>query len=272
MKTFLGLSCVVLLSVFALPLNVEAAPTASGNVKVTAVKGTVTDGAGKALAVGDFVKQGQTVRTGPKSNASLLFSNGTKIDVQPDTEFSIDKFLQDPFDAAGKDLAALSAEPTTSISKMSLNKGRILGDVAKLNSGSSMNIETPLGTAGIRGTTFNLVVESLPGGKYRVTLVVTEGTVGFVKVPGQPPVLVGEGQEYNAITLEGTDLEDIEERLLNIAEDDNDFNSGDQGAGDVGTLNNMGGGGGSGGGGAQNPPSSPTPTPTPTPTPAPPVS
>jgi hypothetical protein len=60
---------------------------------------------------------------------------------------------------------------------LDLKGGSILGQVKKVSANSSYEIKTPRGVAGIRGTDFEVSVESLPDGKYRVTFTSVKGQV-----------------------------------------------------------------------------------------------
>ncbi len=290
MKTILSFGCVVLLAL-GFPSAVLAAPNKSGTVEVTKVTGSVTDAKSQPVKAGSFLKQGDQIITGDKSEAGLLFSNGTRLVVQEKSEFSVTKFLQDPFDATKVDITNAKAEPTSSVTAMALNKGTIIGDVAKLGSGSQMTVTTPLGTAGIRGTTFSITVVIESDGGYRATIKVTDGRIDFRVIDGSTRS-VGPGRDATEITIRLRKLDEFPAQIdtTNLTETElnelntqlqqaidnattaatppgtgtgGGFDSGVETAGNVGTL---GGGAGGGGGGGGNP----TPTPTPTPTPPPP--
>lgn len=288
MKTILSFGCVVLLAL-GLPTALVAAPSKSGTVEVVKVVGSVTDAKGQPIKAGSFLTEKDEIRTGKGSEAGLLFSNGTRIVVQENSSFGLSKFMQDPFDPAKVDITKAQSEPTKSITEMALNKGTIIGDVAKLNAGSQMSVKTPLGTAGIRGTTFAITVIQNSDGSYRATIQVSDGQIGFRVIDGTTR-LVGPGAEATEITITIRNLEDLDPQIdtntlsqseleaLNSqlqeaidgvvppggdqgGDQGGGFDSGVETAGNVGTL-----GGGAGGGGGGNP-VNPTPTPTPTPPP-----
>jgi hypothetical protein len=89
----------------------------------------------------------------------LVFSNGATVSLGPDTRLSIDKFLQDPFSQSVK-IEELSTEPpgSTSVTSLKLVRGEMVSNVKKLNKagGSTFTVQTPVGAAGIRGTTFEI--------------------------------------------------------------------------------------------------------------------
>lgn len=150
------------------------------------------------------LRQGEAIETGADSKAVLVFSNGTVLGVQPNTYLSINTFLQQPFDPTAYNIKSAPTEPTTSKTHISLKKGEILGDVRKLNKGSTMDYSTPVGTAGIRGTKFKLTITSISadGKTFTAKLSVQDGTVNFKPTgdtgPGTP---VSAGSE---LSLQGT--------------------------------------------------------------------
>ncbi len=128
-----------------------------GNVKVLQVEGVgavLIDSAGRRSEItpGSFIRQGSKVITGPNSNVSLLFENGSTVNVQPGSELSIDQFLRNPFDSDAVNFKKLENEPSNSVTNLSVPAGNIIFEVAKLKKGSSLDIKTPVGVAGIRGT------------------------------------------------------------------------------------------------------------------------
>ena len=91
-----------------------------------------------------------------------------------------------------------SEEPSTSTTKLNLKNGEVVCKVKKLrmDEGSSLTVETPVGAAGVRGTTF--AVSYLPNqngtdvGTF--TLSVTEGEVSLTDSEGNV-TLVPAGKE-----------------------------------------------------------------------------
>lgn len=124
-----------------------------GVIKLLNVRGSVTvDGAavsGKSVDV----SVGQEIET-TNGSAILFFSNGSSMSISKNSKLTVTQFNQASHNVT--DLSDLAAEPSTSNTQVSLSYGEIIGDVKKLNTaaGSSFNIDTPVGIAGIRGTTF----------------------------------------------------------------------------------------------------------------------
>jgi hypothetical protein len=110
----------------------------------------------------DELTEGQIVTTGKGARVLLVFSNGATVNLAAQSSLAIDEFLQDPFAHPVK-ASELAAEPTTSTTKLNLLRGELMSNVKKLNreKGSSFTIQTPVGAAGIRGTTFQLVYRPL---------------------------------------------------------------------------------------------------------------
>jgi len=104
------------------------------------------------------VTEGQIVNTGDDARVLLVFSNGATVNLAAKSALSIDEFLQDPFAQPVK-VSDLVDEPTTSVTKLSLVRGELMSNVKHLHRdrGSVFSVQTPVGAAGIRGTTFQIV-------------------------------------------------------------------------------------------------------------------
>lgn len=159
-------------------------PTEGGLIIVAKATGDVTavgpDGQTITLIRGSEIAEGYVVETGGNSSVILAFSNGATINLAQDSSLSIDQFLQDPF-SDEVSLAELTAEPTTSNTKLHLSRGELVGNVKKLNSdaGSTFDVQTPVGAAGIRGTIFRIVFRPDPNvpGRAIFSLTTAEGNV-----------------------------------------------------------------------------------------------
>ena len=168
-----------------------------GNIRVLKVEGgsvELVDSSGSIsnLKAGDFIRQGSKLVTSKKVSVFLIFENGSLVQVNPETEFYIDQFTQEPFNAEAFDYQKMENEPSSSQTKFSVPEGTIIMDVAKLKKGSSYEISTPLGIAGIRGT--SLYVESKGANKDSPLVVgVATGQVQFTSTNGESrPVAKGE--------------------------------------------------------------------------------
>ncbi len=137
--------------------SANAAELASA--KVLEVSGTVTkytaDGHKAQLAVGDILKQGDSISVTALSQAELVFSNGSELTINENTSISIAELSQESF-SGNQSYEELEADPSKSQVLLELNYGELNGHVKKLQEGSKFNIETPLGTAAIRGTHYSV--------------------------------------------------------------------------------------------------------------------
>lgn len=293
MKTFfIGILSFLMIGLIG-TTQLFAAEGVEGNIRVLKVKGTVmfTDSGKPAepLKEGIFIHHNDSIKTGPDSQAWLLFSNGTTVTVQPNSSFSVDKFLQTPFDSTDVDYKKIKNEPSVSQTKISVNEGSIVADVAKLNKGSTFKIGTPLGVAGIRGTLIQVTVNTTAGGSISVMINLPQGLSDFAATNGQQVTLangqtvtVSSDPNVGTMTISGVSplsaqtIQQIQQLAEQVAAaipaqgafegvtdtapeqlgtgeltDQNGVTTGDQGTGDVGTATPGGGTGGStaGGGG-----------------------
>ncbi|MEI8292831.1 MAG: hypothetical protein WCG66_02455 [bacterium] len=179
----------------------------AGKVEVLEKDGAKSTRAEKGLRV----PAGATLLTGPNSRVDLALSNGALFQIGDNSRFTIGEFKQDAYEFIftngesirpselqefGTDAAVLQtidasqdawnklgSEPTTSMSKFRLSEGSMIGQSKKLKAGSRMEIETPIGTAVIRGTVWMLTVRPVLGSggssTYQGQLDVAEGRVDF---------------------------------------------------------------------------------------------
>lgn len=210
--------CVAILGVFAglMPAGAQTAPATpvaqariKGTIVVARVVGHVdavsnTDGQTRTLHEGDKIFEQTTVVTAAGSSAILAFSNGATVDVAAGTTLNIETFEQDPF-ADDVKLSEIKREPTTSTTRLNLTKGELVGKVVHLNidRGSEFTVQTPVGAAGIRGTTFQITFNpSGPDGRSFFTITTQDGTVVFTGVTVNP-VNVPAGKQV-VVTFDST--------------------------------------------------------------------
>jgi hypothetical protein len=161
-----------------------------GDVKIATTSNNQT----KAPTKGAILKQGQVIMTGAKSKASLAFENGIVMEVAPSSKFIIQEFQQAPWDVAPEKLAEMKTEPSKSKTTGFLEYGDIITGVKKLKPGSSLEVTTPLGTAGIRGTDFQTTaVRNSDGTPKSFSVGVASGEVGVTSAGGGGPVSVPAG-------------------------------------------------------------------------------
>ncbi len=150
---------------------------------------------------GDQVSDQTTIVTDPGAGVILVFSNGATVDISGDSRLDIDEFEQDPFSV---DLKAsdLKQEPATSVTKLSMTKGELVGRIAHLNvdRGSEFTVRNPVGAAGIRGTFFRHLFRPGKDHKAHLSLETFEGLIVFTGL-ATGPVSIGAGHKFEA-TLE----------------------------------------------------------------------
>jgi hypothetical protein len=131
-----------------------------------------------------YVDEKATVRTGINSSVILIFSNKAQTQLGPETTLRIDAYKDDRSFAPAKD-GDDAVEDGRSETLVFLERGELTGQVKlrKDATKSSFQIRTPVGAAGIRGTTFRIVyIPAGPGqafGTFRLTN--ANGAVEFLQ-------------------------------------------------------------------------------------------
>ncbi|NCG09169.1 MAG: hypothetical protein GWO81_06330 [Verrucomicrobia bacterium] len=157
MKYSLAIAALSALTVLA--GTAHSAPLA--NAQILNVGGTVTIHQGgdaasaQALRVGDTIVQGDVITTGSQSTAKLAFSNGSVIEIDPNSQLELEIIRQNAF-SGQKTYQQLDRDPSQSITLLNMNYGSLFGHVKKLTETSKFNIKTPLGVAVIKGTRFRV--------------------------------------------------------------------------------------------------------------------
>jgi hypothetical protein len=196
----------VVLSGLLFPLGASA-QTKAGAIKAVRLEGQVmkllANGTQAPLHEGESLTEHDTLVTGDGASVVLVFMNGSSARLGANTQLAIEEFKMDPLEQPIA-VANLAAEPTVSRTTLNLVRGEMVGNVKKLNSSSSYNIRTAVGAAGIRGTTFRIVMTPDATGKaYTFTLSTAEGVVVFTgTVPAggtaAAPVAVAAGKQVSA--------------------------------------------------------------------------
>jgi hypothetical protein len=144
------------------------------------------------------ISQGSTVSTGKGASVVLVFSNGATINLGTDSVLDIDQFTQEPF-PPDFDFAKSTDEPSVSTTKIKLTHGELVGKVAHLKAGqgSTFTVSTPVGSAGIRGTTFRIVYRPDGNGRAFFSMTTLEGNVEVTLATGTvtPPIAVTDSKE-----------------------------------------------------------------------------
>ena len=119
--------------------------SASGGVKATRSDGTTVD-----LDVGDPVFQGDVVRTSSTGELGITFVDDTIFSLSANARMVLDELI---FNPAGSDNAL----------GLSLVQGTFVFVTGKIAPAGGIEVNTPVGTIGIRGTTVGVKVEAVNG-------------------------------------------------------------------------------------------------------------
>ncbi|MDR2862814.1 MAG: FecR domain-containing protein [Puniceicoccales bacterium] len=140
-------------------VNAQQVPA---NIEISYVKGRVEvlDGKGRDThaRVGKILQEGSIITTGERGQVKLIFANGTRMVVEPDSHVQIVDFrMLRNSKTLDSGLAKLSTvkEPTNSQTHILLLKGNLLFEVAPLNFPLSLfRVDCPFFGAEVRGTVF----------------------------------------------------------------------------------------------------------------------
>ncbi|MFM8549780.1 MAG: FecR domain-containing protein [Verrucomicrobiota bacterium] len=139
-----------------------------GNVQVGKVSGSVSlidaKSQRKPLAAGALFQEGSRVETGTDSTAELVFSNGATLLLTPGTLLELKTFRQVPSASIVDPYRQILADPSPSVTEVELSRGKVIGEVRKLNALSTFTVKTPVGMTRIRGTVFTVAYEILANG------------------------------------------------------------------------------------------------------------
>ncbi|WP_233246141.1 FecR family protein [Coraliomargarita sinensis] len=163
----------------------HAAQLASAKVvKVTGVVNKIdSDGSKTQLVAGDILEEGDKVSARALSEADLVFSNGSELTVGQSTEMEIATLKQQSF-SGSQSYEQLQADPSQSQTLLLLNYGSVSGHVKKLRPDSRFDIKTPLGTAAIRGTQFNVQVTVDSAGNIIFSCTNIDGVIDIISRAG----------------------------------------------------------------------------------------
>jgi formylglycine-generating enzyme required for sulfatase activity len=172
-----GKGCVVLASLKG-DIEVFDNPAEEGFFGGSYVKGVYVEpkpAKGRKPKVGETVEAGGVIITGSQSEAILLLTNGTLATLRENSRVVLDNLWQTPFKGTKKKINKLKEEPSLSKTALELDYGELIVDVKKLKKGSSFQIYSQFGQAGIRGTQFRFNAQA-----NKNSLTVTEGQVDYL--------------------------------------------------------------------------------------------
>jgi len=148
-------------SLAVLLITAVTASAELASAKVFEVTGTVTkyaaSGGQTRLAPGEILKEGDGLTTSPLSSVKLVFSNGSELEIMENSSITINEMKQEPFEG-GSSYEQLQADPSQSQTLLELNYGQVDGHVKQLRADSKFHVQTPLGTAAIRGTRWSALL------------------------------------------------------------------------------------------------------------------
>jgi hypothetical protein len=121
----------VLTTTGTVQIDHSAAITVEANLPISRV------GAAK---IGDLVYQGDIIQTGPDGKLGVAFADGSSFSVSPNARMEINEFVYNPHGHSNSSL-------------MNLTKGTFTFIAGSIAQSGNMNVTTPVGTMGIRGTT-----------------------------------------------------------------------------------------------------------------------
>jgi FecR protein len=155
----------VLTVVFAIGSTVSNAEPRIGTTASTRPNAEALSGGNtRTLSAGSEVYANQTVRTGNRGMADLVFLDKTNLSVGPTSEVRLDKFVYDPNGSAG----SVAIQATRGSFRW------VTGSQAK----HAYQVSTPHGTLGVRGTTVELLVNK-PGEDCVTKLRLVEGKADY---------------------------------------------------------------------------------------------
>ena len=166
---------------FALLPLVSSAALQSGKVQVGKVTGTATlidaKSQRKPLESGAVFQEGSRVETGVDSTAELVFSNGASLVLTPGTLLELRTFRQVPSAGITDPYRQIEKDPSPSVTEVEVPRGKVIGEVRKLNALSTFSVKTPAGLVRIRGTVFSVEYRVGPDGIGKIVVSCVRGSV-----------------------------------------------------------------------------------------------
>ncbi len=166
---------------FALLPLLSSAALQTGKVQVGKTSGAVTiidaNAQRKPLATGAVFQEGSLVETGINSTAELVFSNGASLVLTPNTLVQLRTFRQVPSAAIIDPYRQIDKDPSPSVTELEVPRGKIIGEVRKLNALSTFTVKTPAGLVRIRGTVFSIEYRVAANGMGKITVDCVRGSV-----------------------------------------------------------------------------------------------
>ena len=150
------------------------------------VTGDVFNQKGEKLNVGDSIFFGDTISASENAKSQLMFLDQTVMTIGAKTEITIDEFVYDPAESTGKILTTIKSGSVKILT----------GKISEINP-ANLEVKTPAGTIGTRGTEFKTSCDSASG---------TCGTMlvgpGKNNQLGLPSGVVDVANEFGTTTLD----------------------------------------------------------------------
>jgi hypothetical protein len=188
---------------FALLPVLSSAALQSGKVQAGKITGNVTIIDGKSqrqpLASGTVFQEGSRVETGVDSTAELVFSNGASLVLTPSTLLELRTFRQVPSAGITDPYRQIEKDPSPSVTEVEVPRGKVIGEVRKLNALSTFTVKTPAGLVRIRGTVFSVEYLIGPDGLGKFSVSCVRGAVeSIVYSSNVGPVSVDPGMQTSS--------------------------------------------------------------------------
>jgi len=105
-------------------------------------------------------------------------------------------------DIVGSDYQKVSKEPSPSVTEVMLLKGKIVGEVRKLNPSSTYTVKTPVGLVAIRGTVYTVECGKSNTGLDKIEVECVRGAVeATIYEYGMGPVAIAPGRRLTAAVM-----------------------------------------------------------------------
>ena len=178
----------VLTALFAMQSTVSNAEPRIGTAASTRPNAeAVAGGNTQTLSAGSEIYANQTVRTGNRGMADLVFLDQTNLSVGPTSEVRLDKFVYDPRGSSG-----------SVVIQMTRGSFRwVTGSQAK----DAYQVGTPHGTLGVRGTTVELLVNK-PGEDCVTKFRLVEGKADYKVAKTGKTVHVDNPNKNNVVCID----------------------------------------------------------------------
>lgn len=149
----------LLLGVLAFSLPAGAAQTSAGHISMLTGRatGATAEGTIRPLLEGGKVYSGETIATGPASYLNIVFSDGGRVLLRPNTRFQIERYqYTEPRSGRAGQPATAQAQQGNSFFRLLKGGFRAITGLIGKNNRENVSVRTPVATIGIRGTDFEV--------------------------------------------------------------------------------------------------------------------